>query len=80
MPDRRLLGEADKGGKDMHSRYPEAQKNRTVQPDGDRKLHREFSSLTNQMRLNATVPFVPPKPKELEIAASIFIGRAWLAQ
>lgn len=37
-------------------------------------------SSVDYIRLNATEPFVPPKPKEFEIAASIFIGRALLAQ
>lgn len=31
-------------------------------------------------RLNTSVPLVPPKPKELEIATSIFASRASLAQ
>ncbi len=31
-------------------------------------------------RFKTKVPFVPPKPKELEIAISIFIWRASLAQ
>jgi hypothetical protein len=30
-----------------------------------------------QIRRKMTLPFVPPKPKELEIAASIFMLRAW---
>ncbi len=31
-------------------------------------------------RLNTSVPLVPPKPKELEMATSIFASRASLAQ
>ena len=35
---------------------------------------------TLQTRLKAMVPFVPPNPKELDKATSMFIGRASLAQ
>ena len=31
---------------------------------------------SNQMRLNTSVPLVPPKPKPFDIATSIFFSRA----
>jgi hypothetical protein len=58
--------------------------NRVPQRDAPRRV-RPTSRIgsvrqANQTRLNTSVPFVPPNPKEFFSATSIFISRAVLAQ
>jgi hypothetical protein len=62
----------------VHRNQQNGKKKRAAQPNDNRKLH--GSLRIDQTRLKTAVAFVPPKPKELEIATSIFIFRASLAQ